>query len=137
VATAIPTNEVAVVDPGFSDPERYALAAFLAGYRGLARDAYALDLRQFIAWCHDHDRRMFDVRRADIECFARDLEACGRTRATVARRLCTVSGFYRYAEQEAASHADPRTTMRYDRARVSLDRHATYIVAAFLTGAAR
>jgi integrase len=27
--------------------------------------------------------------------------------------------------QEAASHADPRTTMRYDRARGSLDRHAT------------
>jgi integrase/recombinase XerD len=39
--------------------------------------------------------------------------------------------------QEAASHADPRTTMRYDRARVSLDRHATYIVAAFIAGAAR
>jgi len=39
--------------------------------------------------------------------------------------------------QEAASHADPRTTMRYDRARVSLDRHATYIVAAYLAGAAR
>jgi len=32
--------------------------------------------------------------------------------------------------QEAASHADPRTTIRYDRARGSLDRHATYIVAA-------
>jgi integrase len=28
--------------------------------------------------------------------------------------------------QEAASHADPRTTIRYDRARGSLDRHATY-----------
>ncbi len=39
--------------------------------------------------------------------------------------------------QEAASHADPRTTMRYDRARVSLDRHATYIVAAYIAGAAR
>ena len=39
--------------------------------------------------------------------------------------------------QEAASHADPRTTMRYDRARVSLDRHATYIVVAFVAGAAR
>jgi len=39
--------------------------------------------------------------------------------------------------QEAASHADPRTTMRYDRARSSLDRHATYIVAAYLAGAAR
>jgi integrase/recombinase XerD len=39
--------------------------------------------------------------------------------------------------QEAASHADPRTTMRYDRARGSLDRHATYVVAAFIAGAAR
>ena len=39
--------------------------------------------------------------------------------------------------QEAASHADPRTTMRYDRARASLDRHATYIVAAYLAGAPR
>ena len=39
--------------------------------------------------------------------------------------------------QEAASHADPRTTMRYDRARGSLDRHATYVVAAYLAGAAR
>jgi integrase len=39
--------------------------------------------------------------------------------------------------QEAASHADPRTRMRYDRARISLVRHATYIVAAFIAGAAR
>ena len=39
--------------------------------------------------------------------------------------------------QEAASHADPRTTMRYDRARGSLDRHATYIVAACVAGASR
>ena len=39
--------------------------------------------------------------------------------------------------QEADSHADPRTTMRYDRARTSLDQHATYIVAAFIAGAAR
>jgi integrase/recombinase XerD len=36
--------------------------------------------------------------------------------------------------QQAARHADPRTTMRYDRARAL---HATYIVAAYLTGAAR
>ena len=39
--------------------------------------------------------------------------------------------------QEAASHADPRTTMRFDRARVSLDRHATYIVSTFIAGASR
>jgi len=39
--------------------------------------------------------------------------------------------------QETASHADPRTTMRYDRARRSLDRHATYIVARFVARASR
>ena len=39
--------------------------------------------------------------------------------------------------QEAASHVDPRTPMRYDRARVSLDRHAIYNVATFIAGAAR
>jgi site-specific recombinase XerD len=39
--------------------------------------------------------------------------------------------------QEAASHADPRTTMRYDRARRSLDRHTTYIVSTFIAGATR
>jgi len=39
--------------------------------------------------------------------------------------------------QEAASHADPRTTMRYDRGRGSLDQHATYIVATYLAGSSR
>lgn len=34
--------------------------------------------------------------------------------------------------QDAAGHADPRTTRRYDRARQSLDRHPTYAVAAAL-----
>ena len=35
---------------------------------------------------------LFTVRRADIEGFARDLEARGRARATVTRRLCTIPG---------------------------------------------
>lgn len=37
--------------------------------------------------------------------------------------------------QIAARHADPRTTTRYDRARNNLDRHASYVVAAFVAGA--
>ena len=39
--------------------------------------------------------------------------------------------------QEAASHADPRTTIRHYGPPGSLDRHATYIVAAYVAGAAR
>ena len=34
--------------------------------------------------------------------------------------------------QIAARHADPRTTMRYDRARDNLDRHPNYILAAYM-----
>ncbi|WP_269456524.1 hypothetical protein [Nocardia terpenica] len=34
--------------------------------------------------------------------------------------------------QIAARHADPRTTMRYDRARTNLDHHPNYILAAYM-----
>jgi integrase/recombinase XerD len=37
--------------------------------------------------------------------------------------------------QIAARHADPRTTMRYDRARKNLDRHPNYILAAYIASA--
>ena len=33
---------------------------------------------------------------------------------------------------QIARHADPRTTMRYDRARTNLDRHPNYILAAYM-----
>ena len=38
--------------------------------------------------------------------------------------------------QIAARHADPRTTMRYDRARKNLDRHPDYILAAYMASGA-
>lgn len=34
--------------------------------------------------------------------------------------------------QDAAGHADPRTTRRYDRGRHNLDRHPAYTLVAFL-----
>ncbi|MDG4789386.1 hypothetical protein O7626_26260 [Micromonospora sp. WMMD1102] len=34
--------------------------------------------------------------------------------------------------QIGARHTDPRTTMRYDRARKNLDRHPSYILAAYM-----
>jgi integrase/recombinase XerD len=67
--------------------------------------------------------RLFTARRADIECFARDLEARGRARATVARRLCTVAGFYRYAEQEGLLERSPAAHVR--RPRLDYESHAT------------
>jgi site-specific recombinase XerD len=123
MTTTTTSTAVVVVDPTFSDPERFALAGFLAGYRGLTRDAYALDLRQFAIWCERRQLRLFNVRRADIECFGRDLEAAGRSRATVARRLCTVAGFYRYAVEEELLDHSPAVHVR--RPRLDYESHAT------------
>jgi hypothetical protein len=100
MTTAAPTTALATIQPVFTDAERVALAGFLAGYRGLTREAYALDLRQFTSWCRARSVALFAVRRADIESFARDLEAMGRARATVTRRLSTIAGFYKYAVEE-------------------------------------
>jgi integrase/recombinase XerD len=105
--STITTTTVERVDPVFSPSEQLALAGFLAGYSGLTRDAYALDLRQFVVWCTAHSLALFAVRRADIECFGRELEAKGKARATVARRLSTIVGFYRYAEEEALIALSP------------------------------
>ena len=114
---------VATRDELFSSDEQLALAGFLAGYSGLTRDAYTLDLRQYVAWCTEHRVAVFGARRADIECFARHLESLGRARATIARRLCTVSCFYRYAEQEGLIAVSPAAHVR--RPRLDYESHAT------------
>ena len=75
MTTASPAAALATIQPVFTNAERLALAGFLAGYRGLTREAYALDLRQFTTWCRARSLALFEVRRADIESFARDLEA--------------------------------------------------------------
>ena len=106
MTTATPSTALATIQPAFTDAERLALAGFLAGYRGLTREAYALDLRQFTTWCRARSLGLFAVRRADIESFARELEARGRARATVTRRLSTIAGFYKYAvEEELLDHS--------------------------------
>src|SRR5271170_788259 len=92
MTTAAPSTALATIQPAFTDAERLALAGYLAGYRGLTREAYALDLRQFTTWCRARTLALFSVRRADIESFASDLEAKGRARATVTRRLSTIAG---------------------------------------------
>lgn len=100
--TTVPSTDIVVsIGPPFTTDERIGLAGFLAGYSGLTRDAYALDLRMYTAWCQQHDLHLFQARRSDIECFGRDREARRRARATIARRLCTIAGFYRYAVEES------------------------------------
>ena len=122
MTTATPSAALATILPAFTDAERLALAGFLAGYRNLTREAYALDLRQFTSWCQVHSLNLFAVRRADIEAFAGDLEARGRARATVTRRLRTIAWFYRYAVEEELLDHSPAAHVR--RPRVDYESHA-------------
>ncbi len=100
MAAATASTSLVSVRPVFTESERLALAGFLAGYRGLTREAYTPGLRQFTGWCRARSLPLFSVRRADIETFARELEARGWARATVTRRLCTIAGFCKYAVEE-------------------------------------
>ena len=97
-------------DQLFSANEQLALAGFLAGYSGLTRDAYTLDLRQYVAWCIEHRLAVFGARRADIECFARHLESLGRARTRIASL-----GTVRPAVVVAADLGPPRYRAAPDR----------------------
>jgi integrase len=129
MTTTIPSTDIVVpVKSLFTQGEQIALTGFLAGYSGLTRDAYALDLRMFTAWCQQHGVHLFQVRRADIECFGRDMESRGRARSTIARRLCMISGFYRYAVEEELLEHSPAIHVRrphldYESHAIGLDRN--------------
>jgi integrase/recombinase XerD len=110
---------LATIQLAFTDAERLALA----GYRGLTREACTLDLRQFTSWCRIRSLSLFAVRRADIETFARELEARGRARATVTRRLCTIAGSCKYAVEEELLEHSPAAHVR--RPRLDYESHAT------------
>jgi site-specific recombinase XerD len=103
-------------DSAFDDARLHlAAAAYLARFKGMSREHTDSDLRAFLSWCagrlprmHPHMlRHTFVTTMLDVGVDLRDV-------------------------QIAARHADPRTTMRYDRARKNLDRHPNYILAAYM-----
>src|SRR5688572_370803 len=116
------STSLVLYDPRTADPEVIALSGFLAGYGGRTREAYALDLRLFFTWCGERRLRLFDIHRTDIELYARQLEECGRARATIGRRLSTIAGFYRYAAEEGFIEHSPALHVR--RPRLDYESHA-------------
>jgi integrase/recombinase XerD len=186
MTTAAPSTALVTIQPAFTDAERFAFAGFLAGFRGLTRDASEATGADIEHLGLERGHRTLTITRkggkvATIPLAPRtaraidlvigertdgpvflaadgrrlDRHGAGRIVRKTARRAgigkAVTPHTLRHAfitaaldagvplrdVQEAASHADPRTTMRYDRARGSLDRHATYIVAAYAAGAAR
>ena len=79
-------------------PVQLAAAGFLARYSGRTRDAYALDLKTYFAWCAARGTEVFEMTRPHVEVYVRWMEEQRHyAPATTARRLSTVAGYYRFA----------------------------------------
>ena len=87
-------------------------AAFLAGYSGETRKAYARDLRAWSAYLAVVGVDPFDAGRVHVDVFAREAEAAGASVATVARRLSALAGFYAYAVSEGCVAGSPVALVR-------------------------
>ena len=99
-------------------------AAFLLAYSGNTRSAYHRDLTHFFAWCTRHDLDPLAATRGHVDAYARTLaEVEGRSASTVARKLSTLSGYYRYAVDEEIIASNPVTRVR--RPRVGSDTQST------------
>lgn len=86
---------------------------FLAGYSSAAtRAAYRSDLSLWSGHCRRQHLAPLRVRRGDIERYARRLEADGLAAATVNRRLATITGFYRWANDEGLISGNPAANVR-------------------------
>lgn len=87
-------------------------AAFLAGYAGRTREAYAADLKQWGTWCAGHDVDVLGAARAHVQLYAAGLTDLGRSPATVARKLSAIAGFYKYAVVEGVLQRSPADHVR-------------------------
>ncbi len=87
--------------------------AFLLGYSGNTRSAYGRDLAAWFDWCESHGLAPLAASRAHIDAWARQLGEIDRcSPATVARRLSTLAGFFRYAVSEGVLDRSPVTSVR-------------------------
>jgi site-specific recombinase XerD len=113
VQTAKP--EIVLPERPLFDEARLAVAGFLARYSDSTRKSYAYDLRAFFGWCERAGLAVLEVRRPHIELYARMLEQNGLARATISRRLSTLTGFYRFAVIDGVIEASPAEYVRRPR----------------------
>jgi integrase/recombinase XerD len=105
--------------------------AWLLGYSNAGtRAEYGRDLREWGGWLERAGvTDPLAAHRSHVEAFARTLEAEGRARSTVARKLAALSGYYRFAEDEGLIARSPVRVRRPrgngDSQKMGLDRDET------------
>jgi integrase/recombinase XerD len=106
----LPSATTLTDDLGHPDPLRIA-AAFLTGYGDATRDAYWRDLRHYAAWCTTMQLDVLQAQRVHIDLYARHLTD-DYSPSTIARRLSTLAGYYRYACDEGILDRNPVERVR-------------------------
>ena len=104
--------------------ERLALAGFLAGYSGLTRQAYELDLRQYASWCQQHHLRLFQCPpRRHRDASPATWKPAAAPEPPSPAGCAPIAGFYRYAVEEELLDHSPAAHVR--RPRLDYESHAT------------
>ena len=103
---------LAALGPGGGGPQAEQVAAlFLLTYKPTTASAYAVDLKQWFAWCALFDVDPFDAVRAHVDAWTVHLADDGRARpATLARKISAVRNFYAYAVDSGYAASSPVPT---------------------------
>lgn len=95
------------------EQHRELLGAWLASLRSAnTRAAYARDMQTFLRFLDEHGLDLFHVRRSHIDLYARACEVSGSSEQTVARRISSVSSFYKWSIQEGLTETNPASNVR-------------------------
>lgn len=89
------------------DQTSYAVASFLARYRGATLRAYRQDMLAFLRWCAARELAPLTAERPHLELYLRWMEGCGYAPATIGRRFGTAAGFFKYAVLDGHLSANP------------------------------
>jgi len=95
------------------NPTHLAIGGFLARYHGATRRNYQSDLRCFLAWCQHVQIKPLDLTRPQLELWVRHMEEHQHLApATVARRLSTAAGLFRFAHIDGIIDNNPAEYVR-------------------------
>jgi site-specific recombinase XerD len=85
------------------DPDRRVIIGYLAQFRTDAtQKAYQLDLKHWLAWLSERNLPLLQVTRTDLDMYVHWMQThpAGWSESTIARRLGTVCGLYKWATDE-------------------------------------
>ena len=109
VVVSVVPGALAAAGPGGAGPNAEQVATlFLLTYKPTTASAYAVDLKQWFAWCALFDVDPFDAVRAHVDAWTVHLADGGRARpATLARKISAVRNFYAYAVDSGYTAKNP------------------------------